>query len=77
MYFIFVLMIWVHKIKILIRIYTALVTYLWRDAQADGLNTLRGIDVVETRKELLPPPFYRSFLSIEFGESLEWNWMSC
>lgn len=40
MYFIFVLMILVHKIKILIRIYTALVTYLWRDAQADSLNNL-------------------------------------
>lgn len=70
-------MILVHKITILIRIYTALDTYLWRDAQADGLNDLRGIDVVETRKELLSPPFSRSFLSIEFCESLEWNWMSC
>lgn len=70
-------MILVHIIKILIRIYTALVTYLWRDAQADGLNNLRGIDDVESRKELLSPSFSRSFLSIEFGESLEWNWMSC
>ena len=74
MYFFF-LMILVRKVKILIR--TALVTYLWRDAQADGLNNWRGIDVVETHKELLSPPFSRSFLSIEFGESLEWNWMSC
>lgn len=61
-----------HKIKILIRIYTALVTYLWRDAQAYGFNNLRGIDVVETCKELFSPPFLRSFLSIEFGES---SWM--
>ena len=59
-------MILVHKIKILIRIYTALVTYLWRDAQADGLNNLRGIDVVETYKELISPPFLLSFRSIEF-----------
>lgn len=41
MCFIFVLMILVHKMKILIRIYTetALVTHLWRDAQADGFKT--------------------------------------